>query len=172
MAICCQVLLAPRLFGRVGQLCQRNRGPLFTCNPFLSAMLFASSTPSWPQGFDRVLTGAYLLLVISLPLLGYLFMARDFRRYLRSLRRALVTVARAAPAIPTWTLGHSPVFLKGHRCLKALDLSLPCSEADVTAAYRDMAKTLHPDRGGNLQKFLQLQRNFEQALRLVRSQSA
>ena len=99
-------------------------------------------------------------------------MARDFRRYLRSLRRALVTVARAAPAIPTWALRQRPGSAKGPGCLKALDLSLPCSEAEVLAAYRDMAKTLHPDRGGNLQKFLQLQRNFEQALRLVRSQSA
>ena len=125
----------------------------------------ASSPASWPQGIDQILTGAYLLLIISLPLLGYTFMVLDFRRYLRSLRRSLVTVVQVVPTTPIWALRQRP------SCLKALDLCLPCSEEDVMTAYRELAKTLHPDRGGDLEKFLRLQRHFEQALRLVRSQA-
>ncbi|MCG8451227.1 MAG: hypothetical protein MI725_16795 [Pirellulales bacterium] len=134
------------------------------CSHF--TLLAASSTTNWPDGIDRAITGGYLLLVVSLPLLGYVFMVLDFRRYLRSLRRALVTVAtNVVPRTPAWALRYRPT------CLKALDLHLPCTEADVLAAYREMAKTLHPDRGGDLQKFLRLQRQFEQALHLVRSQA-
>jgi len=50
----------------------------------------------------------------------------------------------------------------------ALDLRPPCSEEEVLAAYRQRAKSLHPDRGGDLEKFLRLQQHFEQALHLVR----
>lgn len=134
-----------------------------TCIPL---NLLASAAMRWPQGIDQVLTGVYLLLVILLPLLGYVLMVLDFRRYLRSLRRALVTVAWSLPTTPRWALRQRPT------CLKGLNLCLPCSEAEVMAAYREMAKSLHPDRGGDLQNFLQLQRQFEQALQLVRSQTA
>ena len=115
----------------------------------------------WPDGYDRALTAIYLAVIFGLPILGYVFMVLDFRRYLRSLRRALVLVAQAVPVTPYWALRSRP------NCLKALGLMLPCSEEDVLAAYRELAKTQHPDRGGDLDQFLQLQRYFEQARRLV-----
>jgi len=131
-----------------------------------SAAPLASSATNWPDGYDLVITGGYLLLIIVIPLLGYVFMVLDFRRYLRSLRRALVTVAnRIAATTPAWALGER------HACLHALNLRLPCTEEEVLAAYRELAKTVHPDRGGDLQNFLRLQRQFEQALRLVRTQT-
>ncbi len=89
-------------------------------------------------------------------------MVLDFRRYLRSLRRALVVVSNVVFTVPYWALFERPA------CLRALDLKMPCTEAEVLAAYREKAKTLHPDRGGDLQQFLRLQKNFDQALTLVR----
>ncbi|MCA9232098.1 MAG: hypothetical protein KDA57_15725 [Planctomycetales bacterium] len=117
----------------------------------------------WPDGFDATITLAYLLVIFGLPLLGFLFMFLDFRRYLRSLRRALVFVSQVVPRTPGWTLRDRPP------CLAAFDLQPPCSEEDVMAAYRQRVKSLHPDRGGDLEKFLRLQKHFEQALHLVRS---
>lgn len=114
---------------------------------------------------DYVFMGLYLLLVFGLPLLGYVFMVLDFRRYLRSLRRAMVLLVSAVPTTPYWALRSRPI------CLKALGLELPCTEADVMTAYRERAKELHPDRGGELDDFLQLQRYFEQSLKLVRHES-
>ena len=121
--------------------------------------------PTWPDDVDRVLTSGYVALIIGLPLLGYVFMVLDFRRYLRSLRRALMVVAQVVPVTPYWVLRQRPA------CMMALNLQLPCTEEEVVASYRNLAKTLHPDRGGDLQKFLRLQKHFEQALRLVRMQS-
>jgi len=55
--------------------------------------------------------------------------------------------------------------------LEALELRLPCTEEQVLAAYRRRVKALHPDRGGDLQQFLRLQKHFEQALHLARCQA-
>ena len=102
---------------------------------------------------------------MGIPVLGYTIMYLDFRRYLRSLRRAMVFVAHSVQAnVPHWALRERP------GCLAAFDLRLPCSEEDVMAAYREKVKDLHPDRGGDLQDFLRLQKQFEQALHLVRVQ--
>lgn len=125
----------------------------------------AAEAPPWPDRIDVTLTTGYLALILGLPLLGYVLMVLDFRRYLRSLRRALVLVARAVPTTPYWALRQRPP------CLAALDLHLPCSEAEVLTAYRDRVKALHPDRGGDLKKFLRLQKQFEQALHLARCQA-
>jgi len=116
----------------------------------------------WPDGVDATITLGYLALIFGLPLLGYVFMFLDFRRYLRSLRRTLVLVARGVTRTPSWAVQERPP------CLVALDLRPPCTEAEVLAAYRQRAKSLHPDRGGDLDKFLRLQQHFEQALHLVR----
>ncbi|MEM8946111.1 MAG: hypothetical protein AAGD11_13135 [Planctomycetota bacterium] len=128
-------------------------------------VIFADLDQQWPDGADRAVTAVYLLVIFGLPLAGYVIMYFDFRRYLRSLRRALVVVANAIPATPYWALRSRP------QCLKVLELTLPCSEAEVMAAYREKAKELHPDRGGDLEDFLRLQRYFEQALLLVRKES-
>lgn len=127
--------------------------------------IIAELASNWPDGYDRVLTMIYLAVIFGLPVLGYVFMVIDFRRYLRSLRRAMVVVVNAVPIAPYWALRSRP------DCLKILDLKLPCTEADVMAAYRDKAKQMHPDRGGDLDDFLRLQRYFEQALQLVRQEA-
>ncbi len=130
---------------------------------------FAAVAPNaveqWPDGFDRALTSLYLALIIGLPVAGYVFMYLDYRAYLRSLRRALVIVANAVPVSPYWALRARP------ECLKVLGLTLPCTEDDVMLAYREKAKQMHPDRGGELDDFLRLQRYFEQALQLVRQEA-
>jgi hypothetical protein len=132
----------------------------------LPPLAVATEAPPWPDGVDGALTMTYVVLILGLPLLGYLLMYLDFRRWLRSLRRAMVFVAHSVQStMPYWAISERP------GCLAALDLRLPCSEEDVMAAYRERVKTLHPDRGGDLKKFLRLQKQFEQALHLVRCQT-
>jgi hypothetical protein len=117
----------------------------------------------WPQGPDWIALAIYLVLAFGLPLAGYCVMVVDIRRYLRSLRRALMVISHVVkPGTPYWARRDQPA------CLNALDLRLPCTEEEVLAAYRQRVKTLHPDRGGDLQKFLRLQKHFEQALKLAR----
>lgn len=132
-----------------------------------TALLAASPairSGSWPDAVDAGALALFAAIAIGLPGLGYAFMALDIRRYLRSLRRALVVVTAAATrrSTPYWAMRDRPP------CLEALDLTLPCTEEQVMAAYRRRVKELHPDHGGDLQKFLRLQKHFEQALHLVR----
>ena len=119
----------------------------------------------WPDSIDGMALVLFAGFAFGLPLAGYWLMALDFRRYLRSLRRALVVVARAAsPSTPYWARRDEPP------CLAALELRLPCTEEQVLAAYRKRVKDLHPDRGGDLHQFLRLQSHFEQAMHLARQQ--
>jgi hypothetical protein len=53
-------------------------------------------------------------------------------------------------------------------CLERLGLPYPATTAQVKAAYRQLAKNAHPDRGGNNEEFLALQAAYEQALTLCR----
>lgn len=53
-------------------------------------------------------------------------------------------------------------------CLSLLELSFPCTVAEVKAAYRELAKRVHPDQGGSHSEFLELQAAYEQALHLCR----
>jgi hypothetical protein len=53
-------------------------------------------------------------------------------------------------------------------CLTLLDLSVPCTMAEVKAAYRKQVKQFHPDQGGSHEEFLALQAAYEEALRLCR----
>jgi hypothetical protein len=53
-------------------------------------------------------------------------------------------------------------------CFSLLGLSFPCTVAEVRAAYRDLAKRAHPDRGGSHGEFLELRAAYEQALHLCR----
>lgn len=130
----------------------------------LTLLVAESSGPDWPDGIDASLTVFYLTLFFGIPLLGHVMMAIDFRRYLRSLRRALVVVSDVVQVVPFWALMQRPA------CLRTFGLALPCTEEEVLTAYRERAKEMHPDRGGDLQQFLQLQKHFEEALRLVRGE--
>ena len=131
----------------------------------LAESLEAATWRGWPDGVDASALMAFAAVAFGLPLFGYWFMALDIRAYLRSLRRALVVVARAVtPGTPYWAV-------RGDRppCLVALELALPCTEEQVLGAYRQRVKALHPDRGGDLQQFLRLQKHFEQAMHLAGS---
>jgi len=131
-------------------------------------LLIAENLPAqpWPDGVDTAITLGYLAMIIGLPLLGYVFMVLDFRRYLRSFRRAMVFVTQGMMSrTPSWATQDRPP------CLVALDLASSCTKEEVLAAYRERVKSLHPDRGGDLNEFLRLQQHFEQALNLVRDPS-
>lgn len=52
--------------------------------------------------------------------------------------------------------------------LVRLGLLMPCSVEDVEAAYRDRAKRAHPDAGGSVDEFIQLQRDYENAREYAR----
>lgn len=105
----------------------------------------------------------FVSLFFGLPLLGWLAMVLDYRAYLRSLRRALVLVNAYRLATPLWALRDRPV------CLQELDLDGDCTRDEVWAAYRRKVKHVHPDHGGDRQRFEQLQQRLHEALRLVES---
>lgn len=121
---------------------------------------------NWPSTIDLVAIIFFLLFVILLPLVGYWLTALDIRAYLRALRGMLVRIAYPSYEIPDWLQDETPP------CLKALGLSLPCTQADVRRAYRDRAKKLHPDRGGDIQRFLALQQHFEQSISYLQQREA
>ena len=92
-------------------------------------------------------------------------------------RRALEQEGYAfVPATTYLTDTEDPMFFSYERmksqgrelfkCLQVLNLSWPCSEAEVKGAYRRFVKDAHPDGGGNQDKFLALQEAYEQALQL------
>lgn len=117
---------------------------------------------AWPDAVDRSALLLFLLATVLLPLVGYWLTALDVRRWMRALRGVLVRVAQPSYAAPEWVDQETPP------CLRALGLSLPCSEDDVKQAYRRRAESLHPDRGGDIRRFLLLQQQLEQSLHFVR----
>lgn len=124
----------------------------------------APSAAPWPDAVDKAAITLWLTLAFGIPAVGYVLMVIDIRRYLRSLRRALVVVySVASRRMPSWGMSQRPP------CMETFDLDLPCTEEQVLAAYRQRVKELHPDRGGDLQQFLRLQKHFEQAMHLARS---
>jgi hypothetical protein len=124
-------------------------------------LLATAHSLTWPDGIDRSAILLYLGIFVGLPVLGYFCMVLDFRAYLRSLRRALMVIQRTIPSIPSWARQDTPA------CLIALGLSLPSSREQVLTAYRQRVKLLHPDRGGDREKFMRLQRHFEAAIEFV-----
>jgi hypothetical protein len=119
------------------------------------------ATSALPDRLDWTVTTTYLLLVFSLPALGYVCMVLDIRAYLRSLRRALMVITGYRLEIPEWARKDTP------RCILALGLTMPCTQDDILAAYRRKVKTMHPDLGGNQREFLRLQAHFEQAMAFI-----
>ncbi len=124
-----------------------------------------SQYSQWPVTSELVAVAGFLGLVIVLPALGYFFMVADYRAYLRSFHRALVRVLPRSSDLPAWAVRETP------RCVEVFGLRMPCAEEKLRAAYREKIKNLHPDRGGDQQRFLVLQRYFEEALELVRQES-
>jgi hypothetical protein len=121
---------------------------------------------NWPDMIDLAALLTFAGIALGLPVFGYVLMVSDIRRYLRSLRRALIVISHAVtPGSPFWVTRTRPP------CLETLGLYMPCTEEQVLAAYRQKVKEMHPDKGGSLQKFLQLQRHFEQAMYLAKSQA-
>ena len=114
------------------------------------------------DALDGIAVITYLLLIIGLPLIGYWLMIVDIRAYLRALKGALVIVKNHIPGLPSWAKQYTPA------SLRSMGLEMPCSEQEVKRAYRVLAERLHPDRGGDRQKFLELQRHFEEAMEFVR----
>jgi hypothetical protein len=120
---------------------------------------------SWPDSLDLTVTAVFLACAVLLPAAGYLFMVRDFRAYLRSLRRGLVCVGRYVWYTPDWVDRETP------RPIAALGLRLPCTEEDLKRAYRKRVKRLHPDHGGDQRRFMALQSHFEEALAIITGQT-
>ncbi len=112
----------------------------------------------WPNSLDLATTVVFLALVVLVPAAGYVFMVLDFRAYLRSLKRGLIVATQVFRGIPGWAQPQTP------RAIAALGLRLPCTEADLKQAYRQRVKQMHPDHGGDQQRFLRLQADFEEAL--------
>jgi hypothetical protein len=116
----------------------------------------------WPSPVDRLSMLVFLAAIIVLPLIGYWLTILDIRAYMRALRGTLVRIATGRSDVPDWLRDETPP------CLRALGLSLPCTEEDVKQAYRRLAKELHPDRGGDVRRFLLLQTHLEQAYYFLR----
>ena len=130
-----------------------------------SAAAAAESLRDWPDTLDVVALVAILSLFFLVPALGYFFMVADFRAYLRSLKRQLMRIVPVGRDGPWWAFRETP------SCVAALGLQMPCTVEQVKEAYRERVKEMHPDRGGDMRRFLKLQSHFEDALRVV-SQAA
>ena len=118
--------------------------------------------PAWPDSLDATAMTMFFVLAVALPLLGYVLVAIDIRRYLRSLRRAISCIVYRETGTPGWVRERAP------RCVAALGLEWPCTEEELKEAYRRKVKSLHPDRGGDPRRFQLVQCYFEESLRLVR----
>ena len=116
----------------------------------------------WPDSFDSTFISVFVLAVLTMVILGYVFAVMDVRRWLHSLRRALVKVVHCFRDFPEWAHYETPP------CLQAMGLRAPCTEEDVKKAYRNLAEELHPDRGGDRRRFMMLQEHFEDAINYVR----
>ncbi|MCP4190627.1 MAG: J domain-containing protein [Planctomycetaceae bacterium] len=131
---------------------------------FSTFLLFAQST-EWPTTIDIVAIVVFVAIVVLAPLIGFWLTSLDILAYLRALKGVLVRIAYPDFEIPAWLESETPP------CLKALGLSLPCTEEELRSAYRELAKKMHPDRGGDIQRFLLLQQHFEQSLNYLRQRT-
>lgn len=104
-----------------------------------------------------------MAIFVGLPALGYYFLACDVRAHLRRFRNAMVLVTRYATRLPAWVTKEKWLSSQTPPCLVNLKLTLPFTEAELLEAYRRRVKETHPDRGGDPEAFLLLQRHFEEA---------
>jgi len=123
---------------------------------------------SWPDAFDLTVVVYCMALFLGGPVVGYYFLFCDVRRHMRRFRHAMVLVSRYVYDLPEW-VGRERWSAGGSAppCLKALGLTIPFSEEELLDAYRARVKDAHPDRGGDPQEFLLLQRHFEEARSLL-----
>ena len=128
---------------------------------FCTFLPFAQAA-DWPTPLDITAMAVFVAIVLLVPVLGFWLTALDIRAYLRALRGALVRIAYPNFEIPAWLGNETPP------CLKAMGLSLPCTEDELKQTYRQLAKKMHPDRGGDIQRFLLLQQHFEQSMSYLR----
>jgi hypothetical protein len=136
-----------------------------------AACLFLAEIAPWPDRFDLAVLVGFLLVIVGIPVAGYVLLAVDIHAHYRRLRGALVLVSNYMVHIPAWVAAESQRRKHAPPCLAAFGLKLPCSEAQLLDAYRQLVKHCHPDLGGDRNEFLKLQQHFEQARTLVMSQA-
>lgn len=125
---------------------------------------------TWPNNFDLLVLLGFVALVIGVPAVGWSLMVLDIRAYYRRLKGALVVVSNYARYMPAWVANEARRRRRVPPCLAVFGLQLPCSEAELLKAYRELVKERHPDLGGDMAEFLQLQRFFEEARSLIAAQ--
>jgi hypothetical protein len=118
----------------------------------------------WPDGLDLAVTLLFLGGFLALTVSGHVCLVLDVRTWLRTFRRALIIVTDRLPYFPRWSKLQTP------RCLAAMGLRLPCTEAELMGVYRIRVKELHPDLGGDRKRFMRLQADFEESLEFLRTQ--
>lgn len=121
----------------------------------------------WPDSFDVLVLLGFVALVIGGPAFGWALMVLDIRAYYRRLRGALVVVSNYVRYVPAWVADEARRRRRVPPCLAVFGLTLPCTEAELLKAYRELVKERHPDVGGDMAEFLQLQRFFEEARSLI-----
>jgi hypothetical protein len=119
---------------------------------------------NWPDSIDWAIICLFAAIFVGLPILGHWLAILDLRAYLRAMRGMLVLATHIFPGMPHWARYQTP------GCLLALGLKLPCTEDDVKRAYLELARTHHPDRGGDREKFALLQSHFHHSIDFLRHQ--
>lgn len=126
----------------------------------------SSSSHTWPDAIDVSILVVLGIVVLAAFIFGFGFWFVDLRAWLRACGRGLILVRDYLPQIPLWARHKTP------RSLRVFGLKLPCDEQDLLQAYRQMVKGIHPDHGGDLETFMQLQTEFEQARKFLQSLQA
>jgi hypothetical protein len=108
-------------------------------------------------------TGATGGAVLGSYLAAWVLTLRGLRRAWRARWEPDRTAAWAWIVLPTGTPQPPP--------LARLGLTIPCTLADVRAAYHRQAKLIHPDAGGQTGEFIALVRAYRSALAMVRATS-
>jgi hypothetical protein len=69
------------------------------------------------------------------------------------------------------TMSHQGIHLSRPDFLVKLGILLPCNENDVKEAYLSRVRKVHPDVGGDVHEFIEVQKAFENALEYARFQA-
>ena len=122
-----------------------------------------------PTGPIRWIVSAcfvFLVAIVLLPVLGYWLTVLDIRAYLRALRGVLVRISSGRATISRIGSAMRRLPASGHS-------GSPGPVPNMTSSRRigRLAKELHPDRGGDVRRFLLLQDHQEQAYYFLRQRS-